>query len=137
MVELLRGLVAGEPGLPACCRTRWCPGWCGPEIEELLCAAAVLGATVDPDTVAALLERSLAATGRACERTVAAKLLVVAGREYEFANDLMHELLYATTPASTRRSLHRRGVDLLIDRPEAVAAHAAALEDWPRAVAPD
>ena len=55
------------------------------------------------------------------------------GAAYEFANDLVHEVLYASTPAPVRRLHHRRAADLLAATPEAVGAHAAAAGDWPRA----
>ena len=60
-----------------------------------------------------------------CERAAAARLLTVAGRAYEFANDLIQEVLYTSTPAPTRIAHHLRAADLLA-APEAVAAHAAA-----------
>ena len=60
-------------------------------------------------------------------------MLVAADRSYEFANDLLHEVLYATTPAPARRLHHRRAADVLTASPEAVGAHAAAVQDWPRA----
>ena len=46
-----------------------------------------------------------------------ARLLVVAGGAYEFANDLVQEVLYATTPEPTRMQYHRAAADLLADRP--------------------
>lgn len=135
VVEVLRGLAAGERGLPDSLRAAVAArlGRAGPAIEELLRAAAVFGGTVDPITVAGLLEQPVAVTVQGCERAAQARLLVAADREYEFANDLIHELLYATTAAPTRVAYHRRAADLLGDRPEAVAEHAAAIEDWPRA----
>jgi predicted ATPase len=68
-----------------------------------------------------------------CERAAASRLLVLADRTYEFANDLVQEVIYASTPAPTRLAYHRRAADLLADQPESVAAHAAAAQDWPRA----
>ena len=70
---------------------------------------------------------------RRCERAAHARLLVPVGAAYEFANDLVHEVLHASTPAPVRRLHHRRAADLLAATPEAVGAHAAAAEDWPRA----
>ena len=58
---------------------------------------------------------------------------MVSGREYEFANDLIREVLYATTPEPTRLAYHRRAADLLTGQPEALAGHAAAAGDWARA----
>jgi DNA-binding SARP family transcriptional activator/tetratricopeptide (TPR) repeat protein len=135
VVEILRGLADGEPGVPASLRaavqTR--VRRAGPEIEELLRAGAVLGATVDPEVLAGLLGIDPGEAARRCERAAGARLLVVAARSWEFANDLLHEVLYATTSVPLRRAYHRRAADLLTDTPEAVAAHASAVEDWPRA----
>jgi DNA-binding SARP family transcriptional activator/tetratricopeptide (TPR) repeat protein len=105
----------------------------GPELEELLRAGAVLGAAVDPALVAGLLDLSPAEALRRCVRAVDTRLLVTAGRTYEFANDLVQEVLYATTPHPVREAHHRRAADLLTATPEAVAAHATAAGDWPRA----
>ena len=62
-----------------------------------------------------------------------ARLLVASGRDYEFANDLIREVLYATTPEPTRLAYHRRAADLLTGQPEALARHAAVAQDWSRA----
>jgi len=58
---------------------------------------------------------------------------VAAGRDFEFANDLIREALYATTPEPIRLAYHRRAADLLTSQPESLARHAAAAGDWPRA----
>ncbi|GAA4862572.1 hypothetical protein GCM10023203_07780 [Actinomycetospora straminea] len=135
VVETLRGLVAGEGGVPetlqaaVLARVRRL----GPEVEELLRAGAVLGATVDPEVAAGLLELGVPEIVRRCERAAAARLLVATPTAYEFANDLLHEVLHATTPAPVRRVHHRRAADLLAATPEAAGAHAAAAGDWPRA----
>ncbi len=135
VVEVLRGLAAGDQEVPeslqaavvARVRRLGAPG------EELLRAAAVLGATVDPVVVARLLGIDPGDAARRCEHAVAARLLVEAGSVYEFANDLIHEVLYATTPTPTRRLHHRRAADLLTATPEAVGVHALAIADWTRA----
>ena len=97
----------------------------GPGVEALLRAAAVLGASVDPLTVGVMLDLSRH-RGRPCEAALGARLLVVSGRDYEFANDLVHEVLYASTPEPTRFAYHRRAMDLLTGQPESLARHAAA-----------
>ena len=61
------------------------------------------------------------------------RLLIVSGRDYEFANDLIQEVMYATTPEPTRLAYHRRAADLLTGQPESLARHAAAAGDWLRA----
>ena len=135
VVETLRGLAAGQAGMPetlqAAVLSRLARA--GPELEELLRAGAVLGPSVAPDVVAGLLGVPPHEAARRCERAAATRLLVPAGRTYEFANDLVQEVLYATTPAPTRAVHHRRAADLLVAQPEAVGRHAAAVEDWPRA----
>jgi tetratricopeptide (TPR) repeat protein len=64
---------------------------------------------------------------------LATRLVGVSGRAYEFAHDVVHEVLYASTPEPTRLSYHRAAADLFADRPEAVGGHAASAGDWPRA----
>ncbi|WP_345411319.1 ATP-binding protein [Actinomycetospora chlora] len=135
VVETLRGLAAGATGVPetlqaaVLARVRRL----GPEVEELLRAGAVLGATVDLEVAAGLLELPVPEVGRRCGRAVEARLLVATDAGYEFANDLVHEVLHATTPAPLRRRHHRRAADLLAATPEAAGEHAAAAQDWPRA----
>ena len=98
----------------------------GPEVEEALRAASVLGPPFDPATIAGVLGIPAPEAARRCERALRAALLAVAGGAYEFANDLVQEVLSATTPEPTRMQYHRQAADLLADRPEAAAAHAAA-----------
>ena len=135
VVETLRSLAAGHTGVPesleeaVLARVRRA----GPAVEAALRAAAVLGASFDPATVAGLLGEAPQAAIAACAGALAARLLVVADRDYEFANDLVRDVLYATTPAPTRQAYHRHAADLLTRKPETMAAHAAAAQDWPRA----
>jgi len=105
----------------------------GPDTDELLRAGAVLGATVDPAIVAGLLQVPEHVAAHRCEQAATSRLLVLADRTYEFANDLVQEVIYASTPAPTRLAYHRRAADLLAAQPESVAAHAEAAEDWSRA----
>jgi DNA-binding SARP family transcriptional activator len=135
VTEALRGLAAGEPGIPESLRAAVLARLriAGPVTEELLRAGAVLGASVDPGILAGLLELPAHVAAHRCEHAAASRLLVVADRTYEFANDLLREILYDTTPTPTRLAYHRRAADLLTDYPESVAAHAAAANEWPRA----
>jgi DNA-binding SARP family transcriptional activator/tetratricopeptide (TPR) repeat protein len=128
VVETLRGLRAGEPGIPGSLRDAVTARVrrLGPETEELLRAASVLGPPFDPHTLAGLLGIPGPDATRRCERALHAALLAVTGDAYEFVNDLVQEVLYATTPAPTRVQHHRRAADLLADRPEAAAVHAVA-----------
>ena len=82
------------------------------------------GGLADVPPAAALRHRELA---------LRAGLLVAAGRDFEFANDLIREALYATTPEPARLAYHQRAADRLTSQPESLARHAAACGDWLRA----
>jgi predicted ATPase len=135
VVEVLRALAGGDAGVPESLRSavQARVRQSGPATETLLRAASVLGAAIDPLTLSKLLQLAPAAAVERCEQALQARLLVVSGRDYEFANDLIREVLYATTPEPTRLAYHRSAADLLTGQPEALARHAAAAEDWPRA----
>jgi DNA-binding SARP family transcriptional activator/tetratricopeptide (TPR) repeat protein len=135
VVEVLQALADGDSGLPESLRgaVQARAARLGAEAEQLMRAAAVLGAAVDPATAAAIVGVPTADALRDCEMALQARLLVAAGRDFEFANDLIHEALYVTTPEPTRLAYHRRAADLLTGQPESLARHAAAGGDWPRA----
>jgi tetratricopeptide (TPR) repeat protein len=135
VVEVLRALTSGDAGLPESLRTavQARVRRAGPPVEALLRAAAVLGATVDPLTLGGMLDLVPATVLELCEAALGARLLMVSGRDYEFANDLIREALYASTPEPTRLAHHRRAADLLTGQPESLARHAAAAGDWLRA----
>jgi len=135
VVETLRALAAGDDGIPDSLQAAVLArvARTGTAVEELLRAAAILDATMEPGLLADLLAVPPAEAVRRCEQALAARLLVVAGRAYEFANDLIREVLYTTTPAPARLAYHRRAGELLSDHPEQVAAHAHAAGDWDRA----
>ena len=135
VVEVLRALAEGDSGLPESLRSavQARVRRLGPEAEHLLRVAAVLGAAVDPATVAGLADVPPAAALRHCELALRAGLLVEAGRDFEFANDLIREALYATTPEPARLAYHQRAADRLTSQPESLARHAAACGDWLRA----
>ena len=135
VVEVLRALASGDAGVPESLRTavQARVRRAGPAVEALLRAAAVLGATVDPLTVGVMLDLVPATALELCEAALEARLLVVSGRDYEFANDLIREVLYASSPEPTRLAHHRRAADLLTGQPESLARHAAAAGDWLRA----
>lgn len=135
VVETLRALAAGDDGIPDSLQAAVLArvARTGSAVEELLRAASILDATMEPDLLADLLAVPAAEAVRRCEQALTARLLVVAGRAYEFANDLIREVLYTTTPAPARVAYHRRAAELLSDHPEQVAAHAHAAGDWDRA----
>lgn len=105
----------------------------GPECEGLLRAGAVVGADLTPDLLAGLLDIPVSAAVQRCERALEARLLVVVDSAYGFAHDIVRDVLYASTPMPTRIVHHRLAADLLTDRPEVVARHAAAAGDRGRA----
>ncbi|HEY8728572.1 MAG TPA: AAA family ATPase, partial [Acidothermaceae bacterium] len=135
VVETLASLSAGREGVPESLQAAVLARVqrAGPDTELLLRAAAVLGATIDPVHLAALLGLAPQAVLDRCSTALAARLLVVSERDFEFANDLMREVLYESTPVPTRLAWHRQAADLLADHPEALGAHASATGDWPRA----
>jgi len=115
VVEVLRALADGDLGVPESLRSavQARVRQAGPVTETLLRAASVLGAAIDPLTLGELLQLTPAVAVERCEQALQARLLVVSGRDYEFANDLIREVLYATTPEPTRLAYHRRAADLL------------------------
>lgn len=139
VVESLRGLAAGEDGVPetlqavVLARLRRV----GRAVEDVLRAGAVLGPALDPAVVAGMLGRSPLAVAQACADAEAEGLLVPAERTYEFANDLVQEAIYRSTAPPLRITHHRRAADLLAgvggDGLEALATHALAAGDHARA----
>ncbi len=102
----------------------------GPDVEELLRVAATLGSAFDLEVAARLLDVPFEEAARRADRARVARLLVDAGPAFEFANDLIRDILYMDTPLPTRSARHRRAARLLEGNPEAVAIHAAAADDW-------
>jgi DNA-binding SARP family transcriptional activator/tetratricopeptide (TPR) repeat protein len=135
VVEMLRALAAGESGIPASLAEAVLRrvSRAGPDAEAAMQAAAVLGGQVDPGQLAGLLDVSEIEAVRRCEGLVGARLMNRGGLGYEFANDLVQEVVYASVPAPIQRAHHRRAADLLADHPEAMARHAEAVGEWSRA----
>lgn len=106
----------------------------GPHVEETLRAAAVLGGSFDPGLLAELMDEPLEEAARAADAASRARLLVESGTRYEFANDLIQEIAYESTPLPVRAARHRRAATLLFGSPEAVAHHAIRAGDWSAAV---
>jgi DNA-binding SARP family transcriptional activator/tetratricopeptide (TPR) repeat protein len=135
VVEMLRALGAGESGIPSSLSAAVLRrvSRAGPDGEEAMQAAAVLGTQVDPAQLAGLLDVSELEAVRRCESLVTARLMTREGLGYEFANDLVQEVVYDAVPPPIRRAHHRRAADLLAEHPEALARHADAVSDWSRA----
>jgi DNA-binding SARP family transcriptional activator len=140
VVQALRALAdAGDPtgplahgvGLPPSLRAAVTARArrCGPDVEELLRAAVVVGSSFDVALLGELLALPAETVVERAEPARRAGMLVEAGDGYEFSNDLIREILYETTPKPLRVVRHRRLVGLLADHPEAAAKHADAAGD--------
>ena len=139
VVEALRAVTEGQglDELPASLRDAVLARArrAGPAVESLLRAAAVVGTVVELQVLADLLGLDVGEVAERAEAALAARLLVETGATYGFANDLVREVLYETTPGPTRVARHRAAAALLAARPEAAAGHAAAAGDWAPAAA--
>ena len=102
----------------------------GSQVEEFLRGAAVLGSNFELTAAAELIDVPVQEAARRAEKALTARLLSETADEFEFANDLIKEILYVTTPAPVRLARHRRAAELMRGRPESVALHAAAAADW-------
>jgi DNA-binding SARP family transcriptional activator len=109
-------------------------GRTGEAVEEMLRVAAVLGSSFDLPTVADMMEVPVEEVARLAGRARRARLLVEAGPTFEFANDMIREILYRTTPLPVRIPRHRRAAALLAPNAEAAAVHASAAGDWHQAM---
>jgi predicted ATPase len=135
VVETLRDLAAGATEVPESLEAAVLARLhrAGEDTQEVLRAASVLGVTVDPATLARLVDLPLRETAAHCEAALSAELLIAGDGGYEFTHDVVREVVYTATPAPERRVHHARAADLLGHRPETMAAHSAAVADWPAA----
>lgn len=135
VAETLQALAEGGHGVPdslqdaVATRLRHLGG----EVADALRAAAVLGSVPAPDIVAAMLDVPSVEVLRRFDRATAARVLTVIGPAHEFANDVVREIVYDSTSTPLRAAHHRVAADLLADRPEALARHAAEIGDHGRA----
>ena len=100
--------------------------------RTLLVHAAVLGRTVDPDTVAAMADEPVDDVLDLLDLGLASGLLEERGSTYAFAHALTRETVYGDVSAARRMRLHARAAAVLEeragDKPDAAAAiahHAA------------
>jgi DNA-binding SARP family transcriptional activator len=107
----------------------------GADVEEFLRVGVVAGATFDLDLVGRMQNVEPEAAARLAQRALEAGLLTTKGQELVFANSVIQEVLYETTPPAVRASRHRRMAELVADRPELVAVHQEAAGGWSRACA--
>jgi DNA-binding SARP family transcriptional activator len=125
VVEMLRGLAAGEVGTAEAVRAAVIERVrrAGAQAEQLLRAAAVLGAMFTPASVAALLDIGAPEAARRCEHLLSTRLIIQAGYGYEFANHLIRQVIYEATPMPTRSAYHGAVAHLATGHPRA-GAHA-------------
>lgn len=102
----------------------------GQRTAELLAHGAVLGSAFSLDDVAQLGGIDVEDGARRAERALRARLLVAMGGNFRFANDIVRQVAYESTPEPVRLSRHRRAARLLRARPEAAAGHHASAGDW-------
>jgi DNA-binding SARP family transcriptional activator/tetratricopeptide (TPR) repeat protein len=135
VVEMLRALAAGESGIPGTLADAVLAriDRAGADAAATMQAAAVLGTQVEPQLLAGLLDVSELVAVRRCEALVQAALMERSELGYQFAGDLVQEVVRDALPHPVRRAHHRRAADLLAEQPEAMAPHAEAVEDWARA----
>jgi DNA-binding SARP family transcriptional activator len=101
----------------------------GDDVEGLLQQGAVLGSAFTLDEVAALSGINAEECARRAGRALRAGLLVARGETFRFANDVVRQVAYDSTPTPVRISRHRRAAKLFEGRPEAAARQLAAAHD--------
>ena len=95
-----------------------------PACREVLCAAAVLDADLDPAAVAAVTGREVGAVLAALDEAAAAGI-VVAGPGWAFGHDLVRETARLELPTASRLAVHARMGAYLRGRPDAAPAMVA------------
>jgi predicted ATPase len=95
-----------------------------PTCQEVLCAAAVLGADLDPAAVAAVSGREVTAVLAALDEAAAAGL-VVSGAGWSFGHDLVRETAQLELPTAERLAVHARMGSYLRGHPLRGQANAA------------
>jgi DNA-binding SARP family transcriptional activator len=103
---------------------------CGPEVAEFLQTGAVLGRSFLLDDVALLGDVGAEECARLAERAHRVHLLEVDGQMFRFANDLVRQVAYRSTPEPIRVSRHRRAARMHAGQPEAAAHQLDAAHDW-------
>ena len=102
----------------------------GAQCEEFLRMGAVFGSAFELPLVAQMLEVTSESAAASARRALDARLLTESGAVFEFANDLIRDALYRTTPGPILIARHRRAATLLEGRPESVATHARAAGEF-------
>jgi DNA-binding CsgD family transcriptional regulator len=89
-------------------------GYRSPVAQQLAGVAAVLGRSFTHDQLAAMLERPATALLAPVEELMGAGLITEDGPRLAFRHDLIREAVLETLPASARRALQRRAVDVFL-----------------------
>jgi len=89
-------------------------GYRSPAAQQLAGVAAVLGRRFTHDQLAVMLERSATALLAPVEELLGAGLIMEDGQHLAFRHDLIREAVLETLPASSRRALQRRAVDVFL-----------------------
>jgi hypothetical protein len=89
-------------------------GYRSPAAQQLAGVAAVLGRGFTHDQLAAMLEQSATALLAPVEELLGAGLITEDGQRLAFMHDLIREAVLETLPASSRRALQRRAVDVFL-----------------------
>jgi DNA-binding CsgD family transcriptional regulator len=89
-------------------------GYRSPVAQQLAGVAAVLGRSFTHDQLAAMLGRQATALLAPVEELMGAGLITEDGPRLAFRHDLIREAVLETLPASSRRALQRRAVDVFL-----------------------
>ena len=111
--NVAQGLRQRVAGLPAAAR-------------EVLGVAAVLGREVHPAILTATVEHGEHEVLEALDAATQARLLVAQGETYEFAHDVIREVVEADLGPARRMVVHRRIAEALERRPDAAGVEALA-----------
>jgi DNA-binding CsgD family transcriptional regulator len=127
VAELGRLLDAGPGGLPEAVRDsiRVRLGALTPDCRDVLCAAAVLGAAIDPVAVAAVTQREVAAVLTVLDEAAAAGI-ITSGGGWRFSHDLIRDTALLELPTAARLAVHAQMAGHLRRQPDtapAVIAH--------------
>ena len=122
VAELGRLLEAGQDGLPEAVRDaiRVRLGALTPDCRDVLCAAAVLGAAIDPAAVAAVTQREVAAVLTALDEAAAAGIVTPGG--WCFRHDLIRDSALLELPTAARLAIHARMAGHLLGQQDAAPA---------------
>ncbi len=116
VAELGRLLDAGPDGLPEAVRDtiRVRLGALTPDCQAVLCAAAVLGAAIDPAAAAAVTQHEVTAVLTVLDEAAAAGIVTSGGGSggtgggWCFSHDLIRETALLELPTATRLAIHAR-----------------------------